>query len=196
MIKVLSMLALAAAMAISSQAQVAAGGSYTVEQSVIAGGGGSGSTDSGNIYRLDGVVGQSTAGPAVSGGGISLTSGFFNPTALAPTAADVIVSGRVETVDGAGLVNATVTLTGLDGVARTVITSGFGYFSFEDVPAGATYILEVKSKRFTFAPTIIAVADSVFDLVLTPIPPPLSSISATSGSPNTNTRPTATRTAL
>ena len=54
------------------------GGNYTIQQSVIAGGGGQNST--GGLYSLDGTIGQSVAGGALTGGQFSVSSGFWNFT--------------------------------------------------------------------------------------------------------------------
>ena len=82
---------------------------------------------------------------------------------LAPTAAGVRVSGRVTTADGIGIRNAFVYLTRADGTVSAARTSSFGYYSFEEVPAGETCVLSVESKRFTFAvPTrVLLVTDTL-----------------------------------
>lgn len=82
---------------------------------------------------------------------------------LAPTAAGVRVSGRVTTASGIGIRNAFVYLTRADGTVSTARSSSFGYYSFEEVPAGETCVLSVESKRFTFAaPTrVLAVTDTL-----------------------------------
>lgn len=78
----------------------------------------------------------------------------FSPWALAelaPTAANVAISGRVITSNGQGIRNARLTLTSPNGTRRTATTSTFGYYAFDGIEVGHTYILEVGSKRFTFA---------------------------------------------
>ena len=52
------------------------GGNFTIQQSVIAGGGGQNST--GGTFSVDGTVGQAAAGGALSGGSFSVSSGFWN----------------------------------------------------------------------------------------------------------------------
>jgi hypothetical protein len=69
---------------------------------------------------------------------------------LAPTAANHSIGGRVSTADGRGIGNARVILTDSNGAVRTVSTSAFGYYRFDDLPTGETYVLQVASKRFTF----------------------------------------------
>ena len=83
---------------------------------------------------------------------------------LAPSAANVSIGGRVTTANGSGLRNAIVQLTGIDGVTRRAVTSSFGYYRFDDVQAGETYVIGVASKRYTFAPRAITVADELADV--------------------------------
>ena len=96
---------------------------------------------------------------------VATTNGLF--TVLAPTAASVSVSGRVLTNNGRGLMNATVTLTNANGITRTARTSTFGYFRFDDVEAGQTYIFSVSSKRYTFASQVVTVTDDLTELNFT-----------------------------
>ena len=69
---------------------------------------------------------------------------------LAPTAASVSVSGRVVTSQGRGIRNVVVTMTDSNGYVRTTTTTSFGYYRFEEVAAGETYIFEAWGKRFFF----------------------------------------------
>ncbi|MEP7212748.1 MAG: carboxypeptidase-like regulatory domain-containing protein [Acidobacteriota bacterium] len=69
--------------------------------------------------------------------------------AVAPSFAGL--SGQILTSNGAGIKNATVTLTGGGLPAPLVVQTGsLGYYSFSNVPSG-TYTLSVSAKRFTFA---------------------------------------------
>lgn len=83
-----------------------------------------------------------------------------------PTAADVVVGGRVVDGFGRSVSGAEVTLTGLWSDSRTVRTNPFGYFRFEDVPAGQSFVIEVRHKWHAFEPTLISTEDSVDDLVI------------------------------
>lgn len=85
---------------------------------------------------------------------------------VTPTVASVPVSGRVLTSDGRGLRNAIVTLTDRMGALRSVRSSSFGYYRFDDVPVGETYVIGVMSKRYQFAPQIVSVADQITGLNL------------------------------
>lgn len=86
---------------------------------------------------------------------------------LPPTAANVTVAGTV--TDGSkGIPRATVVLTDSRGFSMTARTNSFGYFNFADVPAGEIYTVSIRSKFYQFAPQVIAVNDSLTDLVFTP----------------------------
>ncbi len=82
-------------------------------------------------------------------------------------AANVSVSGRVMTANRNGLRNAIVNLTDSNGISRSVRTGSFGYYSFDDVEVGETYIIAVGSKRFVFSPKVIQVNDNIADLDFT-----------------------------
>jgi hypothetical protein len=83
---------------------------------------------------------------------------------LQPTAAQASISGRVLTADGVGIRNAEMVLTGnsLETPLR-VSTSSFGYFTFDNLAVGETYVLTVNSRRFTFqVPSqVISLTDNV-----------------------------------
>lgn len=65
--------------------------------------------------------------------------------------AGLTVGGRVVTPSGLGLRNAIVTMTDSQGARRTATTSSFGFYSFDNVLPGDTYIIGVSSKRYRFA---------------------------------------------
>jgi len=70
---------------------------------------------------------------------------------LQSTAAGVSLSGRVMTAEGAGIRNARVVVTGNSlPEARIATTGSFGYFSFDGLTAGETYVVTVNSQRYTF----------------------------------------------
>jgi hypothetical protein len=69
------------------------------------------------------------------------------------TAASVTVSGRVlSSENGRGLTNATVQIADQSGHIRTATTGRNGFYQFDEVEAGQTYIISVSSKRFGFTP--------------------------------------------
>ena len=134
---------------LTANAQIAGNPPYTIEQSVTANGGGT-SADAGGTFSITGSIGQSVAGTRSTNSPYTVAGGFWTAPQLAPTAASVIVGGRVTTSDGRGIRNAHVTLTDMNGESRIVLTGSFGYYRFADVPAGGTYIFSVFAKRFTF----------------------------------------------
>jgi len=86
---------------------------------------------------------------------------------LAPTAAGVTVSGRVLTPDGRGLRNARVLITDSHGVSRSVTTSSFGFYQFDDVAAGDSYVIGVSSKLYRFSSQLIQVSDTLTNVDFT-----------------------------
>lgn len=157
---------------LAAVATAQSGGVFSIEQSVIASGGGM-SSDTGGVFSLGSTIGQSlaTTDPS-SGGTFNLRSGFRTPAAFAPTAAGVTVGGRVLTFRGRGIFRAQVSITDAAGTRRTGITNPFGYFRFEDMAAGQTYILSVKAKRFQFGqPTqVLFVTENLTELNFTALP--------------------------
>ncbi len=99
----------------------------------------------------------------------TLTNGSI--TILGPTAAMVEVGGRVTSASGRGVSRARVTLTDNSGVARTAMTNSFGYYRFDNVQVGETYIGSVASKQFTFTPQTVNVSDGLTDLNFTALQP-------------------------
>jgi hypothetical protein len=86
----------------------------------------------------------------------------------APTAANVSISGRVLSSDGRTLSNAAVTLQPTDGGAvRTTRSNSFGFYRFNDVIVGQSYVVSASAKGQTFSPAVIAVVDNVADFDLT-----------------------------
>ncbi|MBS1795268.1 MAG: CSLREA domain-containing protein [Acidobacteria bacterium] len=71
---------------------------------------------------------------------------------LAPTAAPVSIGGRVATAAGSGIRSARVTLTDAAGTVRTAFTGTFGFYRFDELTPGETYVLSVAARRFTFTP--------------------------------------------
>ncbi len=84
--------------------------------------------------------------------------------AAAPVAAGVSVSGRVLTPDGQGVRGAVITIAGLNGEPRTARTGSFGYYRFDDVLAGETYLISVASKRYQFTSRTVSVGDELTDV--------------------------------
>jgi hypothetical protein len=104
----------------------------------------------------------------------SATIGFFKSgtpitvSIMAPSAASAntfSVTGRVAASNGVGIGNATVTLNNGSNVTLKYITGTFGYFNFDNVPAG-NYTVTVRSYRFTFTPQNLQLFGNVTSLNL------------------------------
>ncbi|HEX8738212.1 MAG TPA: carboxypeptidase-like regulatory domain-containing protein [Pyrinomonadaceae bacterium] len=80
------------------------------------------------------------------------------------TAASVSVSGRLIAPNSRGVAGARVTMTGADGVPRRALTNPFGYYRFDNVQVGETYIFAVESKQYSFAPQTVYVGEELNDL--------------------------------
>lgn len=126
---------------------VASGGTFTIEKAAVAGGG-----TPKQLMQLNehGTAGQAIAGYTSSGGAYSIYSGFWTPETFAPTAANVSVGGRITTPLGAGVRNIVVTLTAQSGEVRSTLSSSMGYYTFDGVEAGQTYLVSVYAKRYEF----------------------------------------------
>lgn len=70
-------------------------------------------------------------------------------TALAPSSAGVTIGGRVLTQEGLPVYGARITMMDIDGNVRTALTNSFGYYQFEDVSVGESYIFSGFAKRHT-----------------------------------------------
>lgn len=140
------------------------GGGFTITQSVVASGGAQ--NLGGGAFSVDGTAGQSNAGQNSTGGIFAVRGGFWTQP-LAPSAAGVSISGRVLTPGAnAGLRGATVLLTPTHGPSRTTLSTSFGYYRFDDLTVGETYVISVASKRFSFSPRVLSVVDNVTELDL------------------------------
>ncbi|MFM9903960.1 MAG: carboxypeptidase-like regulatory domain-containing protein [Pyrinomonadaceae bacterium] len=87
-----------------------------------------------------------------------------NGVFIVPTAAGVSISGRVLTADGRGVRNARVTILNRQGIARNVATGPYGYYRFDDVETGQSYVARVVSRRFGFEPQVLQVNDNLTDV--------------------------------
>ncbi len=85
------------------------------------------------------------------------------------TAAGVTLSGRVATgPDGRGIVNAVVTITDSNGVARSTVTVKGGSYSFEDLESGGSYVITVRSRIYNFSPRVIQLLDNIGEIDMYP----------------------------
>jgi hypothetical protein len=83
-----------------------------------------------------------------------------------PTAANVSIGGRVYSPYGSPLSNAMVSIYDTQGNLEMTRTNPFGYYSFDNIEVGRTYIVAVSSKRFYFSNSVqvIFVTDAMESL--------------------------------
>lgn len=150
-------------------AQIAQGGSYTLDQSVTAAGGGEAS---GNNFALTGTFGQPIAGADSSNGTITLKSGFWTTSQIAPTAAVSIIEGRILTAEGQGIRNVSIIITDSNGMTRSVSSGSFGSFKFENLLSGNVYTITVQAKKYQFKQNsqVVFLLDNISDLNFVALP--------------------------
>lgn len=86
-------------------------------------------------------------------------------TLVAPVVQNVTISGRALTADGQGIGSVTIRLSGgLLTEPMQARTNPFGYYRFEDVPAGSTYLVEAFAKSYSFNTRMVNVKTHVTDL--------------------------------
>ena len=90
--------------------------------------------------------------------------GLWQTPLFGTTAANVSVSGRVFSALGSGVSRATVSVTDSQGNTRTTLTNPFGYYRFDDLASGQTYVFAVRAKGYNFQPQIVMVTDELTDL--------------------------------
>ena len=83
---------------------------------------------------------------------------------LAPTAANVFISGRVLTAKNTGVARATVQLTDGDGNTRIARTNAFGFYRFDNLEIGKSYTASVTAKQITFAPQLISPMENLSEV--------------------------------
>ena len=86
---------------------------------------------------------------------------------FAPTAAPAGVAGRIVNATGQGVGAVAVALTNAEGtLVLHAMTNAFGFYRFEAVPTGETYIITPTHKRYAFSPAnrVYSHLDEVLDL--------------------------------
>lgn len=80
------------------------------------------------------------------------------------TAASVTVSGRILSSNGRGISRAVVSFTDLDGNVRRTSSNPFGYYRFEDIAVGETYVFNVRRKGYNFSSQAITINEQLSGL--------------------------------
>lgn len=82
---------------------------------------------------------------------------------IGPVAANAGISGRVTDQKGNGISRARVTITGTNGEPSSVLTNSFGYYRFESLAVGQTYVIETNRKGYAFSPRVVTLQEEVTD---------------------------------
>lgn len=117
--------------------------------------------------RISDQAQQTNAAGTLDGWSLIVTPRAFTCTPFTPTAAGVSVSGRVLNAQGQAISKAVVTLTSNAGSTRTVLTNAFGYYSFDEVASGQTYLMSAGAKRYNFQPRVLNVGEDLTDVDFT-----------------------------
>jgi hypothetical protein len=83
--------------------------------------------------------------------GLTSLSPFAVVNGFGPTAANAAISGRIVTANGSGIRNVIIQMTSGTGETKYAYSSSFGYYKFNDLPVGQTYVLSVLAKKYSFA---------------------------------------------
>jgi len=92
----------------------------------------------------------------------------FSLTPFMTTAATVPIGGRVLDSNGRGVRGARVVLSMPDGNTVMTSTNAFGYYRFESVQSGGSYVVHASVRGLSFASKIVTVNDAVADLDFSP----------------------------
>jgi hypothetical protein len=131
--------------------QVSTGGAYTLNQTVVANGGGI-SNDAVNAnYRIEGTSGQSAAGAHLSGSPYSMQPGFWPSSMLQPTAASGSIRGSIVDWVDRQVEGVVVILAGTQN--RKVITDANGAFRFDNVETNGFYTVTPTRINYSFWPS-------------------------------------------
>jgi subtilisin-like proprotein convertase family protein len=103
-----------------------------------------------------------------TGGDVGTLTGWtLTIESSAPTAAGVDIDGRVVTASGEGIAKARVVLSGgMLGEPVEVLTNRLGYYRFENIESGHTYVVSVGARRYRFsdAVRVVNLSDSLAEL--------------------------------
>ncbi|MFN0278423.1 MAG: choice-of-anchor Q domain-containing protein [Pyrinomonadaceae bacterium] len=83
------------------------------------------------------------------------TDGEVELVKAAPNHAEI--SGRLLDAMGQGIPMTQITLIGLDGTTRSIVSNGFGYYRFGRLQVGQTYTISVETRRHAFTPLTVGI---------------------------------------
>ena len=93
-------------------------------------------------------------------------NGLITVVGAGTTAASTSVAGVAMSASGRPISKARVTIADDSGNSQTVLSNAFGFYRFNSVPVGETYVVSALAKRYTFAPQTVSVTDQVSSLNL------------------------------
>jgi hypothetical protein len=139
------------------------GGVFTITRAAFAAGG---ANMTGGVFAVNTTLGQPSDGAASSGGTFTATGGL-PPNPPVTTAGTVSISGRIVTVEGRGIRSAFVEIVDPSGTVRSVRTGPMGTYRIDNIEVGRTYLMNVSSQRFVFAPRSVSVTDQLVGIDFT-----------------------------
>jgi hypothetical protein len=101
--------------------------------------------------------------------GLAIDDFTLAATFASPTSSFAAISGTVNAPQQFGTSKVLVTLTDMQGNARSVVAGKTGGFRFRDVTVGETYILSVSARGHNFEPKVITVVEDMTGVTFEPI---------------------------
>lgn len=106
---------------------------------------------------VDRATARNAANRTICGSSPTL-SPFAIAHVLNPTAANASISGRILSANGRGIAGAVVTIAGSSGSRMRTISSSLGYYRFDELATGQSYVVGVSAKRYTFTPATLLIS--------------------------------------
>lgn len=97
---------------------------------------------------------------------VEIVAEFLNTSLRLRNTAPAVLTGRILSPSGLAVRNAKVTLLDPQGVSRSVTTSSFGVYQFQDLDPGDVFSITVSNKRYRFAPKSVQVVADLHGLDL------------------------------
>jgi len=129
------------------------GGGFSLEQNVIGNGGW---RSDGGPFTVLGTMGQSNSGSIAAGGPFNLIDGLWAIENQSTNSPFVKISGVVTHNDGPGIPRVLVTIKNqTTNQSYQTYTEAHGVYSFDHIPAGANYLINLSHNHFQFDPVTV-----------------------------------------
>jgi len=104
-------------------------------------------------------------------GALSAGTYTLNFNCPVTTAASASVGGKIIGLDGSGISRISIIATNSSGQNYYAVSNSFGFYKFDNLPTGDTYVFQISSKKRQFAnPTqVVSINENVTDLNFTAI---------------------------